>query len=184
MKRTYSLIILILLTFSLFYLPQSLFADHSLEAGLRQAELYGKEGKLDFAFLELRDLLRRYPGDPHVPEIEFAVAEYLFLQNSFSEAKETFQRCLPKIRSDSTPRLLGRIYLLICLEKTGSRVASKELRAQLKKELSSQGLFLAFDDKRTRTWQSFLGTFYTLHEFVDRLEVLRNGKSLYALTLP
>ena len=184
MIRNYLFIIFILLTFLLFYPSQELFAGPSLEVGLHEAEHYGKEGKLDFAFLELRDLLRRYPDDSHVPEMEFAVAEYLFLQKNFLEAKETFQRCLAKIKYDSTPRLLTQVYLLICLEKTGGRSASSDLLAQLKKELSSQGFFLAFDDKRTYTWRSLLGTLYTLNEFVDRLEILKNEKPLYTITLP
>lgn len=184
MGRYYLYNIFILLTFSLFYPSHDLFAERSMQAGLQQAELYGKEGKLDFVFLELRDLLQRHPKDPHVPEIEFAVAEYLFLQKNFLEAKETFQRCLAKIKYDSTPRLLTQVYLLICLEKSGSPLASRNLLAQLKKELSSQGFFLAFDDKRTTTWRSLLGTLYTLNEFVDRLEILKNGKPLYTLTLP
>ena len=184
MGRNYLCSIFILLTFLPFYPSQDLFAETSLDAGLHQTEEYGKEGKLDFAFLELRDLLQRYPKDSHVPEIEFAVAEYLFLQKNFSEARETFQNCLSKIKHDSTPRFLTQVYLLICLEKMGGRSASNDLLAQLKKELSSQGLFLAFDDKRTYTWRSLLGTLYTLNEFVDRLEILKNGKPFYTLTIP
>jgi len=176
--------VFILLTFSLLSLPKVLFAEQPLKAGLKQAELYGREGKFDFAFMELRDLLRRYPEGPHVPQVEFGLAEYFFLQSNFAEARKAFSNCLSKIGEESTPRVLSQIYLLLCLEKTDRVPAAKTLLGQLKQKFSSQSFFIAFDDKRTHTWQSPLGIVYTLHEFVDRLEIYQNEKLFYTLNLP
>lgn len=185
MGRNYFLNIFILLTFLLLFLPQDARSENTLQAGLSRAERYGEEGKRDFAFLELRDLLQRYPEGPHVPEVEFGLAEYHFLQGNFLEGKEAFLRCLSKIQHDSIPRVLSQVYLLKYQEKiSGSSMLAKDLLAQLKQELSSQKFFEAFDDKRTRTWQSPLGNHYTLHEFVDHLEILQNGQPFYTITLP
>jgi len=184
-KRHYFIFIFILLTFLLPLFPGRVSAEEAIKVKLIQAERYGKEGKPDFAFLELRDLLQRYPEGSHVAEVEFGLAEYLFLQRNFSEATGAFQRSLSKLNYDSIPRVLGQIYLLKCREKTSGRTdSSPELLAQLKQELSSQKFFEAFDDKRTQTWQSPLGNLYTLDEFVDHLEVLLNGQPFYTITIP
>ena len=176
MGRHYLLVTFVFLTFLLIQPLQDVFAGQGVQASLDQAARYGKEGKLDFAFMELRNLLRTYPEGPHVPEVEFALGEYFFLQRNPREAKAAFLRCLPEIPFDSVPRFLCQIYLLKCEEDSpGSKVPP--LLTQLKQQLSSQRFFQAFDDKRTRTWESPLGTSYTLNEFVNRVEILQNGQT-------
>ena len=184
MERHYHLTILIFLTFLLFQPLQPVSAEKNLQASLQEAARYGKEGRADFAFLELRELLREHPEGSHVPEVEFAMGEYYFLQNDLQEAQQAFLSSLSKIQFDSIPRLLCQIYLLKCEEKKGGLKPVKRLLTQLKQELSSKKFFQAFDEKRARTWESPLGTLYTLNEFVNRLEILQNGQILYTVTLP
>ena len=180
----YRLTILGFLTFLLFQPHAVVFAERELAASLQEAARYGKEGRIDFAFLELRELLREHPEGPHVPEVEFAIGEYYFLQRDLLEARQTFLSCLSKIPFDSIPRLLCQIYLLKCEEKKGGSEMSHRLLVQLKQELSSKKFFKAFDEKQTRSWESSLGTLYTLNEFVNRLEILQNGQAFYTVTLP
>ena len=185
MRRNDPIFILILLTFLLLSPSKTLLAEGSLQEELQRAALYGKEEKWDFAFLELREILRQYPDGPHVSEVEFSIAEYLFQQGSYSEAWETLKGCLSKFTPASTQFLLARVYLLLCQEKTNVNTpTTKLLLGELKRELSSQKFFVAFDERRTRTWQSPLGIRYTLHEFVDRLEILKNEASFYTISLP
>ena len=185
MVRYHPFGIFIFLTCLLSPFPQPLSAEDALEAGLRQAGRYGQEGKPDFAFLELRNLLRSHPEDPRVPEIEFGIAEYHFLQRNFQEANAFFLSSLSKINPDSTERFLGQVYFLKCQEQfPGGAESSQALLSELKRELSSQKFFVAFDDKRTRAWRSPLGSLYTFNEFVDRLEILQDGKPFYTITIP
>ncbi len=184
MGRYQKLTILVFFTFLLLSPLQIVSAERGPAASLREAARYGKEGQLDFAFLELRDLLREHPEGPHVLEVEFAIGEYYFLQRNLLEAKRAFLDCLSKIQFDSIPRLLCQIYLLKCEEKGTSSEMSHRLLAQLKQELSSKKFFKAFDEKQTRSWESALGTLYTLNEFVNRLEILQNGQTFYTVTLP
>lgn len=145
------------------------------------ANRYAREGRSDFAFMEYQAFLREEPDHRRAREARFGTAEYHFLNRNVPEARRAFEKSLSTDKKDATLNLLALAHLAILEKEDGDAAAAARHSDRLVELLSSSKLLLVFDDKRTRRWLSPIGRRFQFNEYVDRMEILENGKAFYTI---
>jgi outer membrane protein assembly factor BamD (BamD/ComL family) len=146
------------------------------------------EGKpyFDFAFLHFKAILDDNPNSAYAPQAAFAVGEYYFDVADYYNAIKTLYMYIhqyPKDRGVIFAKLI--LYKIISSVQKETIVGVEEdtLIKEIRKDLFSQPLFLIFYDKKLpRSYQSLFRNSYTVYDYVDKIKVLRNGKSFLELS--
>lgn len=141
------------------------------------AKVFAKEGRKDFAFLSLNEILRQNPNDRFAPEAIFGIAEYYYDTANYSQAVKEFAGLLKKYKS-SKLGIFARAYLykMISDVKWLQSKDAVELAEAIKKEFFSKSAFFVFSEFKEVKAVSVLSNKYVLKEYVDKIDIFRNDK--------
>lgn len=145
-----------------------------------------RDGRLYFALINLKDILRDDPGSPYAPQSAFALGEYYFDNTDYSSALTAFSDYIhryPKHKGAIFAKLL--IYKIMVEFKKGETLGEQEsaLIAMIRKELFSQPIFLIFYDKKSpRSYKSLFQHSYFVYDYVDKIKVFRDDKIFLELS--
>ncbi len=158
-------------------------AAESANGRIKNAKRFLSQKKPDFAFLEYRALLKDHPESPAAADAAFGLGEYYFEMRNVAESAMAFQRLTVK-PTDDVSQVLALTYLLKCAELSSDEQSIKTYRTQLKKSLASKKFLMLFGEGRKQQWNSPFENRFELKEFVDRMEIYRNGSPFYTIEIP
>lgn len=149
-----------------------------------QAREFAKEGRNDFAFLSLTELLRETPDYRFAAEAKFAIAEYYFLRGNYTKALRELADFLTS-SPDNELAVLAKsfLYNIITDLKWVQGEAAEELVEQIKLQFFSNPVFFIFSEFKEKSITSLLGNNYLLKEYVDKIEIYKNGKLFFSVSL-
>jgi len=145
-----------------------------------------KEGRIYFAVLNLKSVIKEDPKSPYAPQSAFAVGEYYFDNSDYFNSL--------KILSDyihAHPKDKGAVFAKLIIYKILTDVDKEEvlgvkedaLVKEIRKELFSQPLFLIFYDKKApRSYKSLFNHSYLVYDYVDKIKVFRDDKIFIELS--
>ena len=149
----------------------------------KEARQFTKEGKPDFVFLSLSELLREDPDYRFASEAKFAIAEYHFLNGNYARAVQEWIIFLNSY-PDSELKVFAKAMLYKII--SDSRWQENEEAAEVKKEIQAQFFskpaFFVFSEFKETDIVSLLGNHYVLRENVERIEILQNGKLFFSVS--
>lgn len=125
------------------------------------------KGELDFAFMYFHLLLNGFPESEYYAGSLFAVGEYYFLINDYSNATQIFNRFISDF-PESKVKPFAIAYLIEIVKKTRKVNIAEEFKKEL---LSSQHLSLLFRDFEELQYSSALSKNYKALYFIDRIEI-------------
>ena len=140
------------------------------------------QSNIHFAFMEFRRLVREFRNEPVSREAEFAVGEYYYEVNDPADAVKTFYNFVEKPTGKPID-ILALVYLLKTAEKMPDSNAVPKIEKHLKEALASRQILLIFDKQRQQKWESPFRNNFMFKEFVDRLEITRNGSPFYTIQI-
>jgi outer membrane protein assembly factor BamD (BamD/ComL family) len=143
----------------------------------QDARIYVKEGRRDFAFLSLNEILRQSPNDKLALQAKFGVAEYYYDIANYSQAVKEFKEFLKNYKS-SKLSIFAKAYLykmISDVEWLQSKDAV-ELAESIKKEFFSKSAFFVFSEFKEVKAVSVFSNKYVLKEYVDKIDIFRNDK--------
>lgn len=169
MKKIFSLVFLCIWSVSC----ASLAGDRIL---YNRAVDSARNSDFNTTFFALRQLLREYPESNYIPDTKFALGEYYFKQNNYRESLGMLSDFL-----DNYPQHQARVFALAMVYKLFKEYASdKTLEAfdiKIKDKFFNKPLFLLFSRSRNKTYHSFLDTNFTIREYIDKIEILKDNES-------
>jgi len=145
----------------------------------RQAYQQAKRKNYDTAFLKLRALLLNDPRSPYAPRAKFSTGEYYYDKEDYADAILTFYEYINEYPEDS-----GRVFAELIIYKISTEIKTnkylqfkeRDLIEKIEKKIFSKPMFfLFFDKEKSYTFRSAFGNVYTALEYVDKVEVRRNG---------
>jgi len=173
-----------LFIWSLVWGPEALEAGQgSLKKRLLRAEHYLNQGEVDFAFMEFRALLSEAPEGPLAEKARFAIGEYHFLQHNTYQARQAFHQ-FSQTSESPIPNLIAHAYLLECARFSKDIHHIHVLETYFREIFLSKKIFLAFEEAHIEEWVSPLGNRFQVQEFVNRMEIIRNGSPFCSVTFP
>lgn len=149
----------------------------------REAKAEYKTGNTLFAILSFRHLLAEYPHSNLSIKAQFALGECLFETNASQEAYQVIQ-LYTRLYPQQKNIILAKIYMLKILSLSTTRSDQEVLKsrtAALKKQLYDKPFFIAYRDYKRRLLTSPLGHKFELREYVDSIEVYRNGQLFFKI---
>ncbi|MEW6008531.1 MAG: hypothetical protein AB1629_02735 [Candidatus Omnitrophota bacterium] len=149
-----------------------------------QAKQFAKEGKRDFVFLSLSELIREYPGYKFIAEARFAVGEYHFLSGNYNKAVNDlvgFLKNYPNHKGSVFAKSF--LYKIINDNKWINSEEAGKIAKAIKEEFFSTPAFFVFSEFKEKSLKSLLGNSYSLKEYVDKIEIFANGKLLLSVSL-
>jgi len=143
----------------------------------QDARVYVKEGRKDFAFLSLIEILRQSPNDRLALQAKFGVAEYYYDIADYSQSLKEFKEFLKSYKS-SKLSVFAKAYLyrIISDVKWLQNKDTTELAESIKKEFFSKSAFFVFSEFKEAKAVSVLSNKYVLKEYVDKIDIFRNDK--------
>lgn len=128
-------------------------------------------------FLKLRNELLLSKKPKKIQRDKFAVAEYYFKHNDFSDAFSNFSDFAKTYPPDEST-LLAKIYLYkIAVIKKDSNLASS-----LKKEIFDSPFILLFSNYKMLKYKSAFDNVYEIHYYLDKIQVFLNGEAFVEIT--
>lgn len=147
------------------------------------AKQFGREGRGDFAFMSLSELIREYPEYKFIAEAKFSVGEYNFLSGNYNKAvKELvgFLKTYPNHKGSVFAKSF--LYKIINDNKWINSEETGKIAQAIKEEFFSAPAFFVFSEFKEKSLQSLLGNSYSLKEYVDKIEIFANGKLLLSVS--
>ena len=171
MKPKYLIILILVLTLT------SCANIHVSGQLYQDARIYVKEGRKDFAFLSLNELLRQNPNERIASQARFGVAEYYYDIADYSQAVKEFEGFLKSYKS-SKLSIFAKAYLyrMISDVKWLQNKDATELAESIKKEFFSKSAFFVFSEFKEVKAVSVFSNKYVLKEYVDKIDIFRNDK--------
>ena len=139
-----------------------------------------RDGRMDFALLNLKAVVNESPKSAHAPVAMFALGEYYFDHADYFNAIQIFSDYISRYPKDK-----GVVFAKLLIYKVMAEIKKNEsfseqqvaLSAEIRKELFSQPLLLIFSDKKApRSYRSLFATTYLVYDYVDQIKVIRNEK--------
>ena len=134
------------------------------------------------AFMLLRALIADSPNHPMTRQARFVLGEYYADTHNRTDALRMFTAYLEHPTDPWWEVIATALTIQLTPRRPGETGALPQETA-LKERLASKQLFLAFRESRTHTVTTPLGHLYRFREFVDHLEIERDGVAWYALSL-
>jgi len=137
-----------------------------------------RDGNADFAFMQFSEYLREHPQTLHTKDIKFAIAEYHLNVKSYRQAIPLLDKYLIDYAGD--PRA---VIAKVLLYKALSEFKDDPWVAQNAREtFFEKSVFLVFSESKVRRYKSLLNNDYEIIDYVDRVEVFRNGELFFKIT--
>ncbi len=136
-----------------------------------------KAGQDDFAFLKLKEYAEENPKSPRLREIEFAIGEYYFQVHDYRNAIVQLSDYISKY-PDAQNTIFAQAMVYRALDKYTDEPA---LTQRLKEKLFAKPVFLIFTASKNKTYKSILGNTYETVDYVDKIEVFKNGEPIIAI---
>lgn len=137
-----------------------------------------QQGQVDLAFINFRMLVDSYPDSPKSPAAQFGLGEYYFLQNNFALASQEFENFYVKY-----PKKQESVIALAYLYKIAQMRGQKEAVSRYQKRIASaHPVAFIFKDSKIFQYSSGLQHKYKLVLYIDRIEVLVDGKSFVKIS--
>lgn len=146
------------------------------------ARQFIKEGRTDFAFLSLNELLRTYPQYKFAAEAKFAIAEYSFLQKNYNKAVSdlvSFLSTYPQHKAAVFAKAF--LYTIVTDKVWLASDKADAVAGQIKEEFFASPAFFVFSEFKEKRLTSLLGNKYVLKEYVDKIDIFANGKLLLSV---
>ncbi|MHA1896221.1 MAG: outer membrane protein assembly factor BamD, partial [Promethearchaeota archaeon] len=146
----------------------------------REAYHEARRGNYDVAFLNLRTLMVSYPDSPYAPMAAFSSGEYFLEKRDYTDAILTFYKYIKKYPDDD-----GRIFAELIIYKITNEIKidkiiqlkERDIINDIKKKIFAKPMFfLFFDTEKSFSYRSLFGNVYTAYDYVDKVEIKRNGK--------
>lgn|GEM_PF-550527 len=170
-------IVIFILIFSCLGVLTSCASFTSVDALYNDARHFAKEGRQDFAFLSLTELLREDSEYRYAAEAKFAIAEYYFLKSEFSMAIPELVDLLNSYPESKlslfTKSILYKIISDVKWEKSDKTQA---LIKEIRNEFFASPVFFVFSEFKEKSITSLLGNTYLLKEYVDKIDIFQNDK--------
>ena len=147
-----------------------------------RAVQYVKEHNHDIALMEFLSIIRNFPESIYAQKSLFAIGEYFYEKNAYSEAIKHFTKYI-RDYPDYDDAIFARAYLLKIIK--GAKEAPEENKVIIKNiesDFFSKPLFLLFSEYKEETYRSALQNDFTIHHYIDMVEVYRNGELFIKLT--
>jgi len=160
---------------------QDLYAS---EAGAMYKEAVRciKAKQPDFAFMELRSIVRDFPESPFAQRTIFAMAEYYYDSGMYYDAITNFTRYINDY-PDSKAGVFAKAYLLKIMEEIKDPSwEEKRMLENAKRDFFSKPLFLLFTEYKETSHRSALWNKFKIRYYIDNVEVYRNGQLFVNIT--
>lgn len=141
-----------------------------------------REDNSDLALMEFRSIVRNFPESRYARESLFAIGEYFYARNAHYEAIKSF-RAYIKDYPDSDGAIFARAYLLKMIQ--GIKKApegKKDIIEDIEADFFSEPLLLLFSEYKEVTYRSTFQSDFTIHHYIDMVEVYRNGELFIKIT--
>lgn len=134
------------------------------------------------AFMLLRALIAQQPDHPVAQQARFMLGEYYADTRNRSDALRTLGAYLER-PTDSWWEVIATTLVIKLTPRQPGETGPLPQETALKEHLASTQFFLGFRDARTRTIRTPMGHLYLFREFVDHLELERDGMAWYTISL-
>ena len=121
-------------------------------------------------FFRLRRKLQEDIKDTQRNKVNFAIGEYYFKVNDFTDAQQTFEDYLSHSPVGITT-FLAKVYLYKIAKINGNQGRMNTI----KKEMFQNRFILLFDQYKILKDASLFDNKYEVHYFVDRIKIFLNG---------
>ncbi|MFC1624181.1 tol-pal system YbgF family protein [Candidatus Omnitrophota bacterium] len=156
--------------------------SHGGKGQYDRAVRYVKEHNYDIALMEFLSIIRNFPESIYAKRSLFAIGEYFYEKNAYSEAIKHFTKYIGDY-PDYDDAIFARAYLLKIIEDVKeSPEENKVFIENIEADFFSQPLFLLFSEYKEETYKSALRNDFTIHHYIDMIEVYRNGELFIKLT--
>jgi len=175
-------VLLGLFIFSLLFFGMPLLYGDSALGKYKEAVRHAKQKKYDFAFMEFRDVIKRYPESEYAKEALFAIGEYYYIQRAYYDAFDTFNE-YTKTYPDSDGAVFAKAYLIEIMEgieKPPER--NRGIVAAIKENFFSAPLFITFSEYKEVSYESGFRNIFTARYYLDKIEIYRNGEIFLEIT--
>jgi len=137
------------------------FAGNTLKM-FSMANQAARAGKLDFAFMHYRSILRDNPTSPYTDQALFALGEYLYIMTDYNQARDFFSQYL---ESQSQPE--GKLFALVYLLKMALSEHETDIAQEIEKEIL--------------LWRQQTYIFKKVKEYSYRSPLFRKHKAVYSI---
>jgi outer membrane protein assembly factor BamD (BamD/ComL family) len=163
--------------------PLNAFEDYKTPGSLiSHAKQEVRDKKPDFAFMHLRSLVQTFPTHELARDAQFAIGEYHFDNANYSDASEAFVKYMEN-PAGTVQDSLALSYLLKCARAMNDVEAIDSVEKKLKETTASEPVMLLFEKKKERKWTSAFNHRFAIKEFVDRLEITRDGSQFHTVQI-
>jgi|SRR3989338_4414747 len=142
-----------------------------------------KSGSVDFAFMKMRNYLKDNPDSKYVPEIKFSIIEYYFQINNYNEAISELSAYLNSYPQEQNSVFAYALLYKIILKYKKDSKASPGLLRRLEDLFFSKPLFLVFAESKSKQYRSALNNTYKIVNYLDKIEIFRNGELFFEISL-
>ncbi len=153
----------------------SLGSGFHYQNGIREARL----GNMHSAFIELHSYVQDYPNLSGARNARFAMCEYYFENRDYSDAIRELTDYIGRYPGERNTVFAQALLYKIFLEYK----AEPELLDKLKSMFFSKSIFLVFSESKIKRYKSIFGNRYGIKEYVDKIEIFRNGDLLFEIKL-
>ena len=128
-------------------------------------------------FIDWRMRLQDKISEKERQNILFAISEYYFWANDFSDARRALRESV-SVAPVNISTFLANVYLYAIAKRYGYETQV----AAIKKDLFQDRFVLLFDKFKKLTYTSLWKNKYEVHYFRDRIEVFLNGEMFEEIT--
>jgi len=148
-------------------------AAHAGEDGklYKKGLYFARSGQAEFAFMQYRTILLKYPDSRYREDATFAMGEYFFAVNDRVAAKEKFTEYVRDF-----PEGKGKIFALAYLLKIAGLEEDKDSSQKLRNDIITfRQISLVFRNYKEYTYRSPLNKNYRALFLIDKIEISLQG---------
>ena len=131
----------------------------------------------DFAFMKLKQYLRKNPNSAHAAEVKFAIIEYYFETRNYRLAIEDLTKYIT-----GYPKEKNTVFAQAILYRIISDYDEESpLLEKMRETFFSKSIFLIFSDSKTKSYTSLFDNDYEIVDYVDKIEIFKNKELLFEI---
>ncbi len=138
----------------------------------KRAVKAARSGDLDFAFMNYRSILLRYPRSPFAQQALFAKGEYYYSLPDFPQARLVFEEYVKKY-PESEAKMFALVYLMKIALADQDQATADELSREL---INLKQVSLVFRDFKEYSFLSPMNNQYRAVFHIDKIEIFLNGE--------
>ena len=131
-----------------------------------------KIGNHEFSFLNLHSLITAFPETKYLENSLFAIGEYHYKENNYTDAIDSFIQLLEKF-PDSKGTVFALAYLLNIAQKRQDQSLSLSLEKAI---VTFHKLSLVFRNSKEFTYKSISFSKYKVIYYIDKVEFYKDGE--------